>query len=647
MLQGVFKLGLFLIILFVSPFPVLFNTATEHSQRPNIDVRGKSIAELGRGTAVDIATHPSENMFALGGSAGVWIYSFQFEDIAHFAEKFDVKDVSWSPNGNYVGATTSKKSVQVWDVQSQQLVYEGLQEPTETTFSNMLDWSQDSEWIAFSQNRLEGQEIKILNLTTGDQFSLHTDNVVTKIRWHRQRNIFAFMTLSSTITIWDLDSQSVIESFDYPSRIEDINWSPNGKLLALTRDEANSIRLWRPEENELEWEIAADFAIFNFVWSPNLEYLAASNENGEIVLFSFNVEGKPVLETLDRLEYWNTLIAWDYNGTQLITVGLDNNIKIWNVPERRILGEFNSDHTWPVVDLAWRPFSNQVASIERLEQLVAVKIWDIESETVIYSHFASIHADTNDLRWSPDGSKLMVSFFSNYPLQTAFLMWDFSKQPLSLVTQPISLDWERTILSAQWNENGDTIYVVSRTDFNPRCVGELDIESLELHQLSCSEDDLMYVFDHDQDSLVLIYSDALVVANKDDLSTRKSMSLRQLVLTPGYMPDIRDEYVGLIDDSIAGDSIQIVNLSTSEITAFNTGYDRVSAIRLHPHLDLIAIGGECERAVIFLWFHTTEFSTVDHYPGCVEALGWSTEGDYLAVDSGNGIVEVSEFNATD
>ena len=82
------------------------------------------------------------------------------------------------------------------------------------------------------------------------------------------------------------------------------------------------------------------------------------------------------------------------------------------------------------------------------------------------------------------------------------------------------------------------------------------------------------------------------------------------------------------------------------VIAFDTSYDRVLDIGLHPQLDLIAIASGCAKEITFWWFHSTEFSASNHYPGCIKALAWSSKGDYLAVDEGNGIIEVSEFDET-
>jgi WD40 repeat protein len=82
------------------------------------------------------------------------------------------------------------------------------------------------------------------------------------------------------------------------------------------------------------------------------------------------------------------------------------------------------------------------------------------------------------------------------------------------------------------------------------------------------------------------------------------------------------------------------------VIAFDTSYDRVLDIGLHPQLDLIAIASGCDKEITFWWFHSTEFSVIDHYPGCIKALAWSSEGDYLAVDEGNGVIKVSEFDET-
>jgi WD40 repeat protein len=60
--------------------------------------------------------HPHEQIVAVGGSEGVWVYSDIGEAITHFEiGDADVSALAWHPDGNVLAVRTTEGEIQFWE----------------------------------------------------------------------------------------------------------------------------------------------------------------------------------------------------------------------------------------------------------------------------------------------------------------------------------------------------------------------------------------------------------------------------------------------------------------------------------------------------------------------------------------------------
>jgi WD40 repeat protein len=120
--------------------------------------------------------------------------------------------VAWSPEGDKVASGTSWGWVQIWYVESGEMLKE-----------------------------LKSREI----------------SEAISLGWSSDGNIIAEGLLNGDILLWDANSGRLLNEISrYTSRRSDVNglaWSPDGEVLATAHQDGR-IRLWNIESGELIWE---------------------------------------------------------------------------------------------------------------------------------------------------------------------------------------------------------------------------------------------------------------------------------------------------------------------------------------------------------------------------------------------------------
>src|SRR5262249_19603013 len=95
-------------------------------------------------------------------------------------------------------------------------------------------------------------------------------------------------------------------------------------------------------------------------------------------------------------------IAFDPTGRRLAVAGLDRPLRVWDLAERRLAGEWPG-HADAVRCLAFSPDGSWVASAGDDR---TVRLWDAESGRVVW--IASASTQVTALRFAPDGRSLFT-----------------------------------------------------------------------------------------------------------------------------------------------------------------------------------------------------------------------------------------------
>ncbi|WP_377482103.1 MAG: NB-ARC domain-containing protein (plasmid) [Microcoleus anatoxicus] len=239
-------------------------------------------------------------------------------------------------------------------------------------------------------------------------------------------------TTSNDIHIWKSPStNSVAVLRGHQGWIRSISWSPDGQSL-VSASQDRTLRLWSIMTGEC-WMIlsTAPAAEATVTFSPDGQFLASSGDDAALRLW--NVSTGHCQRTIDRAhEAGITSLSFTPDGTRLISTGKDNVIKIWRFSDLSRLSTLVG-HTGSVLCSQVSPDG---AILATGSDDCSVRLWNLETDeclAVLTGHTRCVWT----VSFSPDGQYL-VSGGHDYSMR----LWDVStRQCLRLIRGHTSFVW--------------------------------------------------------------------------------------------------------------------------------------------------------------------------------------------------------------
>ena len=244
-----------------------------------------------------------------------------------------------------------------------------------------------------------------------------------------------------TAKIWDVSTgEELLTLKGHTATLYNGIFSPDGSFVA-THSGDGTARVWDSNSGKelLKIMIPEPGGI---AFDPTGKYLAVSNNSlfdGSIEIWDLTSAQKTL--TLAGHDQGTGEVAFYSNGTQLVSVGQDQKIKIWDVNSGNEL--LILEDTAPFYTLAISPDGSQIATGGR-DGLA--KVWDIESGEILFT--LTGHTEiVSFVAFSPD-SKYLATSGSDQTTK----IWDISPEGIS--------EWltvaghSRVVLSADYNPDG-------------------------------------------------------------------------------------------------------------------------------------------------------------------------------------------------
>ncbi|WP_437329392.1 eIF2A-related protein [Sorangium sp. So ce381] len=153
--------------------------------------------------------------------------------------------------------------------------------------------------------------------------------------------------------------------------INNIAWSPNGKLLASAGDD-QTIRLWNADTGK---EIARLEGHINFVrtvaWHPDSRLLASGGSDQTVRLWDTST-GKQIAR-LEGHANWVKVVAWHPDGTLLASTAGDQTVRLWITDTFKEFARLENNRSLGRA-MAWRPDGKLLASAGDDN---SVLLWDV------------------------------------------------------------------------------------------------------------------------------------------------------------------------------------------------------------------------------------------------------------------------------
>lgn len=161
--------------------------------------------------------------------------------------------------------------------------------------------------------------------------------------------------------IWDLNTGSIIHRLDHEGRVWDVEWSPDGSVVATAG--ADDTRIWDPETG-LQLYSLGDSGVIDMEFSPDGFLLATAGFGEDGSLRIWDVDSGEEVANLEGHGAPVAGVAWSPDGESIVMGSMDNLVKIWDVG-RGVETETLTEHPASVWGVAWS-IDGTIATVSEL-----------------------------------------------------------------------------------------------------------------------------------------------------------------------------------------------------------------------------------------------------------------------------------------
>jgi WD40 repeat protein len=404
------RLALFLLLIVV-PALLLASCGSSATRASRL----RQVAILGHGRLEDMAWSPNDDMLAVAGSVGVYLFSPDNLNAPPrpFLQGMNVggwiQSVAFSPDGSLVAIGNNNGNIHLREMESgkDRTVLKGHK-----GWISHMAFSPDGTQLASVSGFVNDKTVRLWNTATGEELAVIENDLwpPQSVAFSPDGEVVAFGTADGSINLWQVASGpgdiEVLES--QRGGVYSLAYSPDGSILAAGANDG-TIRLWEVASGTMQTMLEGhQKMVRDLAFRADGEMLASASHDGSVRVWQVSTgQEQQVYQSRGDVVQG---VAWSPDGTRLAMGSQDGSVQIWHVASETEQAFLPSDLAYQV---RFSPDGTLLASGSENH----IYLWDVATHTK-----TRIISDTGKivgLDFSPDGTLLA----SNGPENTVRL-WD-------------------------------------------------------------------------------------------------------------------------------------------------------------------------------------------------------------------------------
>ncbi|HBE19140.1 MAG TPA: hypothetical protein DEG17_05830 [Cyanobacteria bacterium UBA11149] len=240
--------------------------------------------------------------------------------------KDDVRDVTFSPDGELIATASNDRTVKIWN-RGGKLLYT-LKGHRDRIYS--VTFSPDSQTIASASRddtvRLWHRDGKLIKVLTG-----HSDWVLG-IAFSPDSKRLASASRDGTVKLWTRNGILIKTLRGHTARVNAVSFSPDGQLLASASDD-RTVKLWTGDGRLIETLLGHTNSVFDVSFSANSQLLVSASYDNTVKLWNRDGTIKSTLKgPADSVAH----ARLSPTGKILATTSWDNRVQLWRLDDTLI-----------------------------------------------------------------------------------------------------------------------------------------------------------------------------------------------------------------------------------------------------------------------------------------------------------------------
>ncbi len=258
-------------------------------------------------------------------------------------------------------------------------------------------WSPDSTKIALvnMDNNITIHQIvphhkKLIKFLGGEE-------TVSDVKWSPDSTMLAGIC-GECAQIWDATTGKALLSVVHNGNEVRLDWLPTSDRIMITSLDDQEVRIWDVTQQKVLYNLTLAGNVGENHISPDGKKLAVK-EGYSFQIIDLSTGEPSQLFWQQQDSYGISKVMWAPVGDKLAILKGDHSVEIWDVVFSQLL------FTIPYCSfgIMWSPIADKIANAFDKE---VVEIWDVTTGQRM--HMLSEHDCIFDLKWSEDGTKLLV-----------------------------------------------------------------------------------------------------------------------------------------------------------------------------------------------------------------------------------------------
>lgn len=630
------NVAIVLIIAFLSIY------GTTNSARSQIDKQSKyhEVLQIGRGTIRSVAWHPRDDLVAVGGGLGIWLYKTDFTDFTLLDQHTgEVTNVDWNSDGTLLASSSTDGTIRVWDYMTLESVLT-LDDPTEQS-PDFIMWSPTGKQLLAKYVGNAVDFVHIWDIETGEILQTFTPEGsvvrISSVSWNADGT--QILTVSSgKVQIWDATNGQVLNVIEIDGA-QLASWSPNNEWVAVSAFQSG-LHVWNSLTNESRLVLDSECPIGSFRWDSASTKIINVDFCGSIYESDVQVYRSSLVSAIEVSLKNYRIFSWSPDQLRLIVASASHS-EIWNVNTGEPIA-FLEEHLPPVTEVVWNPDESEIAAVFLGEP--DIKIWgfpDGNSQTAISTDLDGVQ----NLTWSPDGNFLANTYDGTEVID----IWDALENSK---THQARLTYPSTIYSISWNSDSRLLASVGYGGsiliwnvVNGALADAVNPEGSNVEFLSWSPNGT-WLGTATWDGKIEIWDTITHELFKSLETDGEPVIFPTTFIT--WHPDGK-HLAGISRHSNNGILTYfpwIWNIELDEVSAFSeiSYEDRIAAMAWSPDSKFLAVAGGLPYRVDILDGETGQlYTSITSFRESVNSVAWNSNNGLLATGSLDGAVRIWEI----